>query len=294
MIEQQFTKQDSPLGLTLVLKPEFLESGKSFRLLQLTDCHLGESAGERLAGMDTDESLDRVLDEVTQRMAAGEHYDLVLATGDLANHESAAAYRRLSSKLDGLGTPSAWLPGNHDNYRLMRDTVGEASVPKMVVLGNWHIILLDSAVPGSVGGRIGDRQMRALQQQLKFIDPDAHIVVALHHQPIPIGSEWLDFQKVEDGDALLETLAGDDRIKAVIWGHVHQEFETRVVRVASARFMSTPSTCIQFAPQQNNFKLHDNAPGYRWISLGKDGQLETGVERLEGIDLAQDLQSSGY
>lgn len=282
-----------PLGTALRLKAQYLREDESIQLLQLTDSHLGETVGERLAGMDTDESLDMVIDLIADNYQA-HNIDLILATGDLANHESAPAYTRLREKLDTLNVPSAWLPGNHDSYALMVETVGHERVPKVVYLDKWVIVLLDTAVPGQVGGRVGARQLERLQQQLAVIDDNANIIVALHHQPIPVGSDWIDEQRVEDGDALFELLSGDERLRAIIWGHVHQDFETSDPRLTSARLMSTPSTCIQFAPHNTGFKLHDHTPGYRWFTLHPDGSFDTGVTRLEGVALEQDLQSNGY
>ncbi len=289
----RFEISQEPLGTALTLKPQYQPQSGPIQVVQLTDCHLGADIGERLAGMDTDESLDQVVGMMSDSVAA-HGLDLILATGDLANHESAAAYVRLRDKLDALETPSAWLPGNHDSYDLMVNTVGHERVPKVVYLDNWAILLLDTAVPGRVGGRLGPGQLEKLQQQLAVIDPDANIVVALHHQPVPVGSDWIDEQKVEDGDALFELLSGDERLKAIVWGHVHQDFETSDSRLGGARLMATPSTCIQFAPHNEGFKLHDRSPGYRWINLHSDGRLETGVARLEGVALEQDLQSNGY
>lgn len=63
-------------------------------------------------------------------------------------------------------------------------------------------------------------------------------------------------------------------------GHVHQQFEARC---GQARIMGTPSTCIQFRPDCDNFELDDKSPGYRWLQLNDDGSIETGVERIEGF-----------
>ena len=281
------------MGTALRLKAEYLPESGPLQLVQLTDSHLGENIGERLAGMDTDESLDMVIRMMTDNYG-GDKADLILATGDLANHESAAAYIRLREKLDALEIPSAWLPGNHDSYSMMVETVGNQRVPKVVFLGDWVVLLLDTAVPGRVGGRIGPKQMDRLREQLSALNRDAHIILALHHQPIPVGSDWIDEQRVEDGEELFELLEGDDRIRAIVWGHVHQDFETSDPRVANARLMATPSTCIQFEPHNSGFKLHDDSPGYRWFSLLSDGNFETGVVRLQGVALEQDLQSNGY
>ncbi|KTC63185.1 hypothetical protein AO262_22830 [Pseudomonas fluorescens ABAC62] len=46
------------------------------------------------------------------------------------------------------------------------------------------------------------------------------------------------------------------------------------------RLLASPSTCIQFAPGSEDFKVSEQAPGYRWLRLHGDGRLETGVERV--------------
>jgi Icc protein len=58
--------------------------------------------------------------------------------------------------------------------------------------------------------------------------------------------------------------------------------------------MSTPSSCIQFAPGSECFKADDQPPGYRWLDLYSDGRIETAVSRVTGVTFEVDLDSSGY
>ncbi|NNL57303.1 MAG: 3',5'-cyclic-AMP phosphodiesterase [Pseudomonadales bacterium] len=266
------------------------------RVLQITDCHLGERAGEQLAGMDTDASLDYVLELLRReqykdgRLAA----DLLLATGDLSNHGTAAAYKRLTEKLRGFNVPTAWLPGNHDTRDLMIDTVGIDRLPRLVRLGNWAICMLDSAVPGQVGGELGPTELNELALELRSLPADCHIMVCLHHQPVPVGSAWLDQQQVADADKFFALLKGEQRLRAILWGHVHQEFNGTDARVPGAQLIASPSTCIQFAPHSDDFKLDTLMPGYRWLDLHADGRITTGVSRVRDAELSMDLASSGY
>ena len=189
------------------------------RLIQITDCHLGEQSGERLVGMDTDSSLDHVLKLIQEEQSAAH---LLLATGDLANHGSAEAYLRLRAKLAPLGLPNAWLAGNHDGRDLMVETVGNCLLPRTVRAGRWLIVMMDSAVPGQVGGELGEQELVYLKQAL-FAQADAdYVITCLHHQPIPIGCDWLDEQRLADSDRLLTILRREPRMRAVLWGHVHQ------------------------------------------------------------------------
>lgn len=261
------------------------------RLVQITDCHLGEQTGERLVGMDTDSSLDHVLTLIQEEQPAAH---LLLATGDLANHGSAEAYLRLKAKLAPLGLPNAWLAGNHDGRDLMVDTVGNCLLPRTVRAGRWLIVMMDSAVPGQVGGELGEQELVYLEQALSAHADADYVIACLHHQPIPIGCDWLDEQRLADSDKLLAILSRESRMRAVLWGHVHQAFNGQDARLPGVQLLSAPSTCVQFAPNSEGFKLDQVAPGYRWLDLHPNGYIKTAVSRLDGIDLAVDYASQGY
>lgn len=261
------------------------------RVVQITDCHLGKEAGEQLVGMDTDASLDHVLKQLQSEQSSAE---LLLATGDLSNHGSHEAYSRLFDKLKPLNIPNAWLAGNHDSRDLMVETVGEACMPRAVTLGRWLILMLDSAVPGQVGGELGAQELARIEPLLKAAPEAEHVLVCLHHQPVSIGCEWLDEQQVADSDALIDMLAKEPRLRGVIWGHVHQAFSTEDNRLPGVQLLSAPSTCIQFAPNSTGFKLDECAPGYRWLDLYADGRIDSDISRLKNINLHVDYSSQGY
>jgi Icc protein len=44
------------------------------------------------------------------------------------------------------------------------------------------------------------------------------------------------------------------------------------------RLMGTPSTCMQFAQDADEFEVDHRPPAYRWLELGADGGIETGIE----------------
>ena len=43
-----------------------------------------------------------------------------------------------------------------------------------------------------------------------------------------------------------------------------------------------------------DFKVSEQAPGYRWLRMHADGRLETGVERLKDFAFTIDYGSNGY
>jgi len=266
---------------------ELPQHGPVVRVAQLTDTHLEEQRGGTLLGMDTDASFAHVLDLVR----AGPRPDLLLATGDLANHGSEAAYLRLREGFESLDLPWFWLPGNHDSGELMARSFGARHpLVRSICVGAWQIVMLDSTVEGEVGGHLGAHEL-ALLERLLAAEPRRHALVCLHHQPVAIGCAWLDEQMVADASGLFAVLARHRQARALLWGHVHQDFS--LVR-DGLQLLATPSTCIQFAPQSEGFRLDERPPGMRWLELHHDGRLETRVARVTGVEFSYDRDSAGY
>lgn len=279
--------------MELVLRIEHANN-EPIDVIQITDTHLGQVPGTRLLGIDTDESLDCVLAQVKKRHQPS----LYLCTGDLSNDGSSEAYQRFQSKISQLNTPNVWLPGNHDERRLMAGFLGDCApeLSRTIEVGNWLIIMLDSAVLGQVGGDVSDKEMTFLQQQLDQVaqsqhSENRHVMVCLHHHLISMNCAWLDQQLVANAEDLLALLSQYPQVKLVLSGHVHQDFHAKHNHFS---FISTPSTCIQFAPNSDEFKLDMKNPGYRVFKLYPDGRFETQVERLDAFELTLDTVATGY
>lgn len=257
------------------------------RLVQITDCHLGERPGVPLLNIDTDRSLGAVLDLIRRQQPV---FDLVLATGDLSDNGSAAAYRRLLEYTRDLGT-ARWLPGNHDSARTLREILrGDSRIERSFLGEHWQVILLDSAVPGEVGGFLAEAELAALQACLAA-EPDRHALICLHHPVFAVGCAWLDGQRVANADDFWAVIARFPQVRAVLCGHVHQPLDREEHGV---RVLTTPSTAWQFAADSPDFRVDRLAPGYRWLHLHADGRIDTGVERVADGLFTADVDSDGY
>lgn len=258
------------------------------RLVQITDCHLGERAGNRLLNVDTDMSLAAVLGLVKQQQP---RIDALLMTGDLADSGSAPAYRRVSYATEKLASTVRWLPGNHDCAVTMRGALGDdPRLCRNLLIGDWQIVMLDSAVAGEVGGHLSASELAALCQCLQA-EPLRHALVCVHHPALAVGCAWIDDQMIANADEFWSALAPFAQVRAVLSGHVHQEFDALRGEV---RVLTSPSTCVQFAPHSDDFRVDAAAPGYRWLDLHADGRIDTGVERLQGYRSGVDLAADGY
>ena len=260
----------------------------SVLLVQISDSHLFAEAEGSLLGMKTRESLAKVVDLV---LAEQTGIDYIVASGDISQDgsvESYEAFRELSAK---ISAPARWFPGNHDELPQMEQVAKPHDLLAPIIdIGAWRVTLLDSAVPGSVPGFLEPSQLELLEHSLREA-PDRHHVVSLHHHPVSIGCQWMEPIGLRNADALFAVLDQYPQVRAVLWGHVHQEFDQMRNGV---RLLASPSTCIQFAPGSVDFKVDTTAPGYRWLRLHDDGQLETAVSRVPGMMFEPDYDSAGY
>ena len=260
------------------------------RLWQLTDTHLCAETGGTLLDMDTDRSLQLVIEHALNERGTP---DAVLCTGDLSDKGALQAYQRLMAYLESVAAPSYWLPGNHDDLAEMQAATAAADYLSGEIRGGrWQVILLNSQIPGEVGGEIGESELARLEQALQQgRDASLFTLVCMHHQPVTVGSAWIDEQMVADADRLWGLLERYPGVKGVLWGHVHQQIDDSRGDIA---LMASPSTCVQFAPGSERFRADDQPPGYRWLDLCADGSIETGVSRVTDAPFTVDLESGGY
>ncbi|QKZ02757.1 3',5'-cyclic-AMP phosphodiesterase [Pseudomonas eucalypticola] len=257
-------------------------------LVQISDSHLFAEAHGTLLGLNTADSLARVVEKV---LAEQPHIDLVVASGDLSQDGSVESYRRFEQLTAPINAPKRWFAGNHDEPLPMEQAAtGQDYLSPVVDLGNWRITLLDSSVPGSVPGYLADDQLQLLAQALSEA-PQRHHLICFHHHPVSIDCKWMEPIGLRNPHALFEVLDRFPQARAVLWGHIHQDFERERNGV---RLIASPSTCIQFKPGSEDFALDELAPGYRWLRLLPDGRIETEVSRVEGFEFTPDMGADGY
>ncbi|WP_413736932.1 3',5'-cyclic-AMP phosphodiesterase [Sodalis sp. RH21] len=264
--------------------------GAIIRILQITDTHLFAGEDEALLGVNTYRSYSAVLDAVE---AEGLPYDLVAATGDLAQDHSLEAYQHFARGIARLPAPCVWLPGNHDFQPAMVKALDECGISpsKHVLLGDqWQLILLDSQVFGVPHGELSDYQLEWLDKALRS-QPERYTLLLLHHHPFASGCIWLDQHSLRNAHMLAAVLENFPRVTTLLCGHIHQELD---VDWHGRRVLASPSTCVQFKPHCTNFTIDPIAPGWRYLDLHPDGTLTTEVHRLTAAEYLPDTDSEGY
>lgn len=249
------------------------------RLLQLSDPHLLADPGGLCRGRRPLLQLRHGLRQA--QAAAGGRIDLLLLSGDLCHDESWLGYCQLRDLLHEAGLPAALVPGNHDHPQLLRAALGRraatAIAPALLPCGAIDLLLLDSHLPGSDAGELGESQLRWLESQLAM-RVSRPLLVMLHHPPLAIGDPGFDAIALRDGPRLLELLRPLPALKGVLFGHIHQHWQGllggRDPALAPVPLLGCPSTLCSFAAVQACPLDRADDPGARVLSLGADGELQ--------------------
>lgn len=260
-------------------------------VLQITDLHLSDcpaSDNEPQSSITTCCQYFEAI--ITQAMSESIRCDLIIVTGDLVSEVKTATYDHIFRVLQATHIPFACIAGNHDVTDELgcdlpfykRELVARSADPRLlsrhlIESDYWQLLLLNSAIPGQVAGYVQEEDIAWVTHQLSTCDKPA--IIAVHHHILPIQSDWIDAHMAQNTETFWQRMAEFDHLRGVISGHNHQE-QTRYA--GSVPVYSTPSTCYQFKPLENEFTYDkDAAPGYRWLQLANNGQLASWVKRLD-------------
>ncbi|ANY08738.1 metallophosphoesterase [Pseudonocardia sp. HH130630-07] len=222
---------------------------------QLSDLHLGAPGnGERAARA------------VAGARALGA--DLLLVTGDVAEHGAPEEYEQAAELLDVADVHL--VPGNHDDRTAMVAAFGPVG-HRRLRRGGANVVLLDSLVAGAAEGALSDDGIELLAGAAG--DP-APLLVALHHPPVPLGHPFMDGIRLLDAGPFTAVLATRTGPAMVVCGHVHRALTTTV---AGHPLVVAPSVApaVRFPGEPGEgFALPDSVPGGAVHVLG-DGPPRT-------------------
>lgn len=264
----------------------------TIRVAQLSDTHFLEEGAEPEGGhaYHTGEAFGAVLDHLGDRPGGGADHDLIVVTGDIADHGRTAQYRVAAEAFTRLPAPVNVCPGNHDadiafGANMARPGIGTSRV---VEVGNWAFLFADSChglmTPDADGrlvdppaderlhtnGALGSREAAWVRSMCAATAAD-HVFVWLHHPPGVTVPLVADEAYTAEWEALLADLPN---VRGFGGGHTHipAEYELggRPVFVA-------PSL-------KNNFSLDPQTwlpPGYRTYRFEPDGSVASEVHLVD-------------
>ena len=215
-------------------------------IAQLSDSHIttGPLGGGPAAGLQL--ALARVL-------ALDPRPDCVVITGDLTDNGRPDEYVALREIIGAFPLPLHLTTGNHDSRESLLDEFGGEAYYAVDYPGAT-VVALDSLIPGSPAGKLGDSQLTWLDEVLSR-RPDVPALIGLHHPPMPVGIRFLDAMRLLDGEALAEVVAAHPNVVRVMAGHVH--------RPITAGFAGSVLTVAPSLWRQTGLLLNSDAPpGY--------------------------------
>jgi len=242
---------------------------KNTLIAQITDCHLPADPKRPYRGINPHRNLKKLLRKVKAIQP-----DLLLASGDLSEDGSRESYRQLKKYLNTLGVPVLALPGNHDEAGRLAEVFPGSPVDTISVTehGGWQIIRLNSCLPGKPEGLLSEQALMDLKCLLE--QGKQPRLIAVHHQPIPVNSPWIDKYPLLNAEALLELIDTNLTVKTVVWGHVHQVFQSKRNGVT---MLGSPSSAINGLATAQRFTPDSAGPACRWVKLSRDGTTGTGI-----------------
>jgi 3',5'-cyclic-AMP phosphodiesterase len=220
--------------------------------------------------------------------AAGCSPDVLVLSGDMADHGEAPSYIRLRPVIDAalrrFGAQLLVAPGNHDNLALLREhLLGRAPergpLDEVVRVGGLRVVGLDSSVPGENHGRLDDSQLAALAAELDQPAPDGTVLV-VHHPPIWSTTPMSELVALREPERLAAVIRDTD-VRMVLSGHTHRVSAGTLAGVPVWVSPSTGSVADVLAP--DGYRGHAGG-GFTRVDILDDGEIVATFVPLTGRD----------
>lgn len=158
--------------------------------------------------------------------------DAVIATGDLVDDPSAAAYAQLRRALAPLAMPVFVVPGNRDERGGLRAAfAGDGYLPANGAFLHYvvdefpvRLIGLDTVMAGGKFGEMCWDRLDWLEARLAEA-PARPTLVFMHHPPFKTGVPFMDEQPFTGADALAQVIRRHPQVERLACGHLHRPIQ---------------------------------------------------------------------
>jgi Icc protein len=203
------------------------------RILHLSDTHITAATGPNRDGVDSRESLRRMLHDCGELPGL----DAVVVSGDVADDGSPEAYADALDLIGAFarprGIPAIFSTGNHDDRKPFTAVLGSGHPDPhsqfdsaggeraaVTMVAGYRIITLDSLVPGKAYWEISAAQLEWLRGVLAEPAPYGSVLV-FHHPPIVVPGVAVQRAFGLLGSAgLADAIRGTD-VRLLLCGHFH-------------------------------------------------------------------------
>lgn len=234
-------------------------------------------------GNDVQDPAARVAAVLDHLLAMDPRPDVLVVSGDVADHGLPEEYDAARAWLDRWTGPLAVCPGNHDVRTAFVAGLG-IGTRTVVEAGSARFVMLDSLIDADASGRVdpgrlGDGQLGWLDERLT--EDRRPTYVCLHHPPTTIGLELMDPIMLLDGDALAAVLTRHPHVVATLVGHAHTmsatTFAGRPLLIGGG-VVSTVTADAEPPPTL----WYDAPPSFALHLVGDDGRVTTHWRALPG------------
>lgn len=250
--------------------------------IHLTDIHISVPGKKPLFGIEMSDKLRAACAEIRTLETKP---SFVVISGDLTHDGDLEDYRFLKKLIDEeaalLGIPIHVALGNHDFREPFREGYLEEepsneSYYYSFMANGLRIVMLNTQVPGTHGGRLDEVQLAWLKGLLAEPAPSGTIIVH-HHPVVKTPTDIMDDHLLENPQDLANVIEGSDVI-GLLSGHIHYHNvgTLRGILCAAAdglAFGLDPSTLT-------NMRFIDRS-GYNLITV-KNGQMSVQPMTLPG------------
>ncbi len=251
----------------------FAESKQDeFYFVQLSDTHWGFN--NKKFNADPQGTLPKAIESIN---ALDPQPDFVVFTGDLTHttdddevrRKRLAEFQEISKQLKAKTIH--YMPGEHDasidGGKAYKEFFGDLHYT--FDHKGIHFIALDNV--SDPRARIGEEQLKWLEEDLKQHDKNAPIVVLTHRPLFDLAKEW--GWATTDGDKAMELLMPYKNV-TVFYGHIHQEHHhtTAHIQHHSAKSLIFPLPAPKSVPKKHKIAWDTDHPyrglGVRNIEVG--------------------------
>jgi len=181
------------------------------KIIHISDLHIGEQK-------DNPEILDKMIEEVNDA-----NPETIFLTGDLTDSGLAKEYEEVAEIIKRFKRMPYIVPGNHDarndGLELFKEYFPHPPFSEYIESIDTTAIGLNSTLPDTQEGMIGDQQMEWLKENLK--EAKGKKILYMHHHVLPVPHTGKERNILYDAGDILQ-LAKDSGIDIILSGHKHQ------------------------------------------------------------------------